>query len=249
MIELSIVGSGTGVPSPKRASPSTLLKLPHRTLLIDSGPGTVRRLSELGVTLHQIDALCYTHFHPDHIADLVHFLFAARNPQDPRKKPLTLFGAPGIQSFYEKLLDAYEGIFRPVFPLSFVELEDAQHDDAHFRLFTLPLQHTPHSIGYRFEAEGKVIVFSGDTDVCENLVTLARGADLLVLECSFPDALKVQGHLVPTECGKIAKKASVKKLLLSHFYPPCEEADLLGACRKHYAGEILIASDSLKVKV
>lgn len=249
MMELCVVGSGTGIPSPKRASPGYLLKLPHQTLLIDSGPGTVRRLSELGLTLHDIDALCYTHFHPDHIADLVHFFFASKNPQDPRKKPLTLLGGPGIQSFYEKLLDVYEGVFRPVFPLSIFELADSQHDDAHYRLFTLPLLHTPHSIGYRFEAEGKTVVFSGDTDVCENLVTLAREADLFIVECSFPDSLKVQGHLVPSECGQLAERAKAKKLLLSHFYPPCETADLVGACRPFYSGEILLASDSLKLKV
>lgn len=249
MIEICSVGSGTGVPSPKRASPSSLLRLPQKTVLIDSGPGTMRRLAELGISLHDIDVLAYTHFHPDHIADIVHFFFAARNPQDPRKKPLALFGGPGIHSFYEKLLDLYEGILRPPFPLSVMELEDTQHGDVHFRLFTLPLLHTPHSIGYRFEAEGKVVVFSGDTDVCENLITLARGADLLVLECSFPDALKVQGHLTAGECGQIAQKAGVQKVLLSHFYPPCEKADILGECRRHYKGEVILASDSLRIKV
>lgn len=249
MIEICIVGSGTGIPSPKRASPSSLLRLSHQTILIDSGPGTVRRLSELGISLHDVDALCYTHFHPDHAADLVHFFFASKNPHDPRKKPLKLFGGPGLRIFYEKLLDAYEGVFRPVFPLSLIEMGDSQHDDAHFRLFTLPVLHTPHSIGYRFEAEGKSVVFSGDTDVCENLVELAKGTDLFVLECSFPDSLKVQGHLVPSECGRIAAKAGVKKLLLTHFYPSCEGTDLAGACRKFYSGEVILASDSLKVNL
>lgn len=248
MIELCVVGSGTGIPSPKRASPSYLLTLSHHTLLIDSGPGTLRRLSELGLSLHDIDALCYTHFHPDHISDLVHFFFASKNPLDPRKKLLKLFGGPGIRTFYEKLLDTYEGVFRPSFPLSIFEFGGTQHDEAHFRLFTLPLSHTPHSIGYRFETEGKSVVFSGDTDVCDNLVELARGADLFVLECSFPDSLKVQGHLTPSECGQIAQRANARKLLLTHFYPPCEGADLLGACRKFYSGEILLASDSLKLR-
>ncbi len=244
-----VVGSGTGVPSVKRASPSYLLRLSNQMLLVDLGPGTLRRLAELEVRIQEIDGICCTHFHPDHIADLVHFFFASKNPMDPRKKPLTLFAAPKIRSFYDELLYAYEGVFRPDFPFSIVTLEDSQHDEAHFRLFTLPILHTPHSIGFRFESEGKVVVFSGDTDVCDNLVTLAHGADLFVLECSFPDSMKVQGHLVPKECGQLAQKAEVKRLLLSHFYPPCEGADLVGACKKFYTGEILLASDGLRVRV
>jgi len=248
-MKLTVVGSGTGIPSPYRASPSYLLELPGQLILIDIGPGTVRRLSELNVSLNDIDAICCTHFHPDHIADLVHFLFASKNPENPRKKHLSLFGAPKLSSFLESLYEAYENVFRPSFPLDVVPLEDAQHDDVHFRLFTLPLFHTPHSIGYRFEIEKKAVVFSGDTDVCDNLIALAREADLFILECSFPDALKVQGHMTPSECGKVAQEAGVHKLLLSHFYPPCEKVDLIASCQKFYSGEILLASDSLRVDV
>ncbi|MFH1858416.1 MAG: ribonuclease Z [Candidatus Omnitrophota bacterium] len=249
MIELCVVGSGTGIPSPRRASPAFLLSWPQKTLLIDAGPGTVRRLAELGVTLHEIDGLFFTHLHPDHVADLIHFFFASRDPFDPRKKGLVLFGARRLRAFYEKQLEIYEGAFEPPFPVSFVELQETQRDEAHFRLFTLPLSHTPHSLGFRFEIQGKVVVFSGDTDVCENLVALAHGADLLVLECSFPNALKVPGHLIPRECGQIATRSSVKKLLLTHCYPPCDQADVLGECRAHFSGEILLATDSLRVRV
>ncbi len=94
-----------------------------------------------------------------------------------------------------------------------------------------------------------MIAFSGDTDVCSGIVTAARNADVAVLECSFPNERKVRGHLTPAEAGEIAAAARVKKLVLTHFYPECEEADILGQCRETYSGEIILAEDLLRVPV
>ncbi|MGB3097632.1 MAG: MBL fold metallo-hydrolase, partial [Candidatus Deferrimicrobiaceae bacterium] len=96
---------------------------------------------------------------------------------------------------------------------------------------------------------GKVIAFSGDTDVCAGIVTAARNADVAVFECSFPNECKVRGHLTPGEAGELASAARVKKLVLTHFYPECEGADILGQCGETYSGEIILAKDLLRVPV
>jgi ribonuclease BN (tRNA processing enzyme) len=72
---------------------------------------------------------------------------------------------------------------------------------------------------------------------------MGRGADLLVLECSFPNERKIQGHLTPKLAGKVAKEAEAKKLVLTHFYPPCDEADIISQCREEFSGEIVLAED------
>ena len=65
------------------------------------------------------------------------------------------------------------------------------------------------------DSNGKSIVYSGDTDYCPELIELADNCDLLILECSFPDDMKVEGHLTPSEAGKIA--AETKTNLQTSF--------------------------------
>ena len=70
------------------------------------------------------------------------------------------------------------------------------------------------------------MVYSGDTDYSEDLIRLAQGADLLICECSLPEEMKVEGHLVPSLAGRIASEAGCRKLLLVHLYPECEGRDI-----------------------
>ncbi len=93
------------------------------------------------------------------------------------------------------------------------------------------------------------LTFSGDTDYCREIVELARGTDLLILECAHPDDRKVEGHLSPTWCGRIAAEAEARALVLTHFYPACEGEDLIGPCAKEYPGSITIAEDLMTISV
>jgi ribonuclease BN (tRNA processing enzyme) len=108
-----------------------------------------------------------------------------------------------------------------------------------------PTNHTEGSLAYRVEAEGKALVYSGDTDESDSLVELAKGADLLVLECANP--FKVPGHLTPAEAGRLAARAGVPRLVLSHFYPPCDEVEVAALAGAEFSGEIIRAEDGLRV--
>jgi ribonuclease BN (tRNA processing enzyme) len=110
-----------------------------------------------------------------------------------------------------------------------------------------PVNHIFGSLAYRLEADGRTLVYSGDTDVSDSLVDLARGADLLVLECSNP--FKVPGHLTPAEAGRLAARAGVGRLLLTHFYPPCDDVDVAALAARGFNGEILLAEDDLVMAV
>ena len=78
---------------------------------------------------------------------------------------------------------------------------------------------------------------------------LVNGADVLVCESAFPDHLKVTGHLTPSLAGEIAEEAGVKKLVLTHFYPECDGADLIEQCRKTYQGPLVLAEDFMEIEV
>ncbi len=112
------------------------------------------------------------------------------------------------------------------------------------------MAHISESVGYRIEfKDGKSMTVSGDTDYCQNIIDLGQQVDLLVLECSFPDERKVEGHLTPSLAGKIALESQCRKLMLYHLYPICDQYDILAQCRQVYQGEVLLAEDLMKVKI
>lgn len=247
-----ILGSGTGVPSFQRGSPGLIVSLEGEDVLFDSGSGTIHKLWKAEVDYKAINYIFYTHLHPDHIADLVPLLFAIKNTQGfKRVYPLHLFGPEGFLKFYLNLSELYGSwVLFPGFPLNLWELGEDELDFTTWQVESKPLAHGAGSIGFRIQdQEGKVLVYSGDTDYCENLVKLAKEADLLVLECSHPDYRKVKGHLTPSLAAEVARQARSKKLLLTHFYPQCDEIDILGICKRIFDGEVMLAQDLMRLKV
>ncbi len=246
-----VLGSGTGIPSLRRASPSLLLSSENVRLIIDSGPGALRRMLKVGITYRDIDLLLYTHLHPDHTADFVPILFASKYGDHPREKELTCLGGPGFRFFVEKLQDLYGSWIRPqTYHLTIKEISSNPFLWGHMKILSAPMAHLAGSVGYRFEwQDKKSLVISGDTDYCESIVTLAQGTDLLILECSFPDEKKVEGHLTPSLAGRIAKESQCKRLLLTHLYPICDQYDILGQCRKTFQGDIIVAEDLMEIEL
>jgi ribonuclease BN (tRNA processing enzyme) len=247
-VEACVIGSGTGIPNPHRRPPALVLRSGDHLLLFDCGAGTIWALAEVGLDFRDLDWIWLSHFHPDHTADLVPLLFAARSPLYGRKKPLIIGGAAGLKQFYQGLRGVY-GSWIELDPalLSLKEIDPAAPTTINLpfgKLYALALAHTNKSLGYRLETnDGLVLAYSGDTDYCSNVVALARDADLFFCECSFPDHLKTEGHLSPQWAGRVAREAGCKRLVLMHLYPACDEIDLIAACRQDYSGDVVVAED------
>ena len=239
---VTILGSGTCVPSLQRSSCAILVETGASRLLFDSGPGTMHRLLSTGISLFDIDFIFYSHFHPDHSGELVPFIFATKYPDSSRRRtPLTMAGGYGFHRFINGLKAVYgDWMSLPEGMLRLVELEKegpARRQFTSFSVETMPMNHREESLGYRItDSGGRSIVYSGDTDTTQNLVSLATGADLLVCESAMPDELKVPGHLTPSLAGDLATRAHVKKLVLTHLYPECDQVDLKAQCRRTYQG-------------
>jgi len=249
-MKLTILGSGTGVPSLRRGSPGALVQTDGTSILLDSGSGTLRRMLEVGVTYKDLDVILYSHIHPDHISELVPFLFACKYHEDPRQKDLLVVGGKGFGEYLSNLRGVY-GAW--VVPDTFVmEVKEVRADALEVetvRIRTLPVKHAAESVGYRLETQsGQTLVYSGDTDYCRNIVALAKGADVLLLEASFPETLKTNGHLTPSLAGRIAEEAGCKKLMLTHFYPPCDQTDIRRSCQKFFSGEVIVAEDMMVIE-
>lgn len=254
-ISVTILGSGTCVPSLRRSSCSILTKIRGKFLLFDSGAGTMHKLLENGIEIFEVSFIFYSHFHPDHTGELVPFLFSNKYPDGSRRKiPLTLVAGKGFAKFYDNLKNVY-GHWIELAPglLNIVEFDNTGHDMKEFDDFkveSLPVEHNPESMAFRITSPGGIsMVYSGDTDFSENLVTLSKDADLLICESALPDELKVKGHLTPSLAGEIAARANVRKLVLTHFYPECDQVDIEKQCRKTYSGSLLLAEDLMKIEL
>ena len=244
-MKLTVLGSGTSVPNLQRNSAGYLLEENGLRVLIDFGYGNVHQLLRLGITYHDIDRIFITHPHPDHMCDLIPFMFAAKYPLDPRTQNLPIVAGPGFTKYFERMMEAFNHWLIPnTFEVQITELDEEKLEFDGLEVISGKVQHIEMSRGFRFSnAEGKTVVFSGDTDYCSGIVELGRGADLLILECSTPDDMKVDKHLTPQLCGRIAREAGCHTLLLSHFYPPCEMSSVLKVCQQEFSGKIILAED------
>jgi ribonuclease BN (tRNA processing enzyme) len=245
-MKINILGSGTCVPSLNRKACSALIRFQETFILLDAGPGTMGQMLKLGVSIDEIDAVCLTHFHLDHCAEVAPFLFATKYPGFNRKKPLTLMGGPGLLEWFQGLSTAFNHtIDLPEKVFNSRELSGTGSFELGGLAVThAPMAHKSESMGFRFQdSTGFSIVYSGDTDVTENLVGLAENADILICESSMPDGMKVPGHLTPSLAGEMAGKAGVGTLVLTHFYPECETVDVKAQCMKSFNGPVIAAED------
>ncbi len=240
---------------PHRASPSFVIFAGGDILLFDLGPGTLRQLSRIGINHDKIERIFISHFHPDHTADLIHFLFVTRIPTNLKnRRPFIITGPAGMDEFIKGLQRAFNGWLD--LPDEIMKIEELDIEKPEIRSYdgytvhSQPLDHTPNSLAYRIhEKEGPSLVYSGDTGPCEGIVDLAKDCDLLILECSFPEGEGMEGHLTPSQAGRIATLAGVGKLLLIHFYPEVLMTDITSPCRMTYGGELILGRDMLSISL
>ena len=248
-MEITILGSGTCVPSLRRSSPCILVDTGAIKMLLDTGPGTLHQMLKAGITINDIDLIIYSHFHVDHTAEMAPFIFASMYaPESFRTKDLAILGPPGLKEFYRCLTLAYgKWIIPEHFTINWIEAGDGACEFPSAVVKTISTQHSGNSMATRIEsASGRAVVYSGDSEYCPNLVEISRNADLLILECSFPEDMLCVGHLTPSLAGRVARESQCKKLLLTHFYPPCDSSDLLTPLREEFSGEVMLAEDLMK---
>jgi ribonuclease BN (tRNA processing enzyme) len=251
-MKVTILGSGTGIPHPHRASPGLVVELGDATALVDPSSGSLHRMVCAGLPLERLRWVVISHFHPDHTAEIVPLLFALRNPKFASAGPFCLIGPPGLRDHYRSLEEVY-GDWVRLSPgrLSFQETLDGEVSLSGCLLRTAPVDHVAPSLGMRFvDARGGVLTYSGDSDYCPRLVDLARDADVAILEASHPRVLKVPGHLDPELAGRVAVEAGVKRLVITHMYPSCDDHDLLAEVRQSgFDGEADVAFDGMRITI
>ena len=222
-------------------------------LLLDCGSGLAVRIAQLEIDWMGITHVAVTHFHDDHIGDLPTMLTAWRwGALPPRTAPLALIGPPGLRAVQAALATAYGDIVTaPGFPLDVHELppDESMVLTDGVRLSARKVPHTPESVAYSVEHDGRRLVYTGDTGFDAALGGWAAGCDVLLCECSLPDALAIPSHLTPRQCGRLAAAAAPRRLVLTHFYPPVEDVDIRAEVAETFPGEVALARDGWTIEI
>ena len=257
-MKLTVLGSGTSVPHPHRSSPAFWLQTSVGSILLDIGPDAPHRMAEEQIDWPNLDSIWISHFHLDHFGGLAPFLFSLRwSPQTrERSKPLKLFGPLGLKNVINAINDANNyRLFQLPFPVELIEVAA----NASFEILpsvaatTTKTPHTKESLALTLtDTGGKVLAYTSDTGFNDELANLAKGADLLLMECSFRRNKSIQTHLELSEVMRVAEQAAPTRMLLGHLYPEWDAVCLSEELRRqnaHPLCELIEASDGLCLKV
>lgn len=248
-MKLKILGSGTCVPSLKRSSPSNYIQTKNKQILVDCGAGTLVQLGKNKLDYREIDIVCITHYHVDHISDLNPLIQALNwTPKFNRTRDLVLVGPEGFKKFFNTYLKPIAGSPRPnTYKIIIKEIKGKLNFED-FIIYSHKTKHSKESIAYKFIEGNKSLVISGDTDFEQGLCEFSKNVDVLMLECAFANKDKEKGHLIPRECGKIAKLANTKKLILTHIYPLSSGETRLRETKSIFKNTIL-AQDAMTLNI
>ena len=217
----TFVGTSDAFGAGGRRQAAILVETQSGGLLLDCAPTTGTGLAALGIARDAIDAIVISHFHADHFAGIPQFVLAAIY-EDERRHPLVIAGPAGVEA---RVLEAADAIGYPLrdrakpFALRFDEIAAGQPAEiGPARVTSFASRHDPSSCphGIAVEADGRRLVYSGDTGWFEALAAHARGADLFVCECTFyenplPDHLSYR--VLEEQRGRFA----CERLVLTHL--------------------------------
>lgn len=253
-MKLTILGSGSAIITPTRSSPGYFLEIGQNKVLIDCGSGTLGQLTKAQINYYNLDYIFISHKHPDHLGDLISILQAIRiwrKHYRKKRKPLTIIGYPDFKQDYKYLRRAMFRQGLENYPVKITEMKKGKRKCGSWIVQSMPVKHLKLSCNaYRFEYKNKGFVYGADCDYYDdNIIKMCKDADLAILDCAFPIHKRTAAHMSPKECGIIATKARIKKIVLTHFYPGAEKYDFKKQTQKYYKGQIVVAKDLMTINI
>jgi ribonuclease BN (tRNA processing enzyme) len=245
LMKLTVIGFWGGYPKKNGASSGYLLEHNGFNLLLDCGSGILAKLQNV-LQPEELDAVILSHYHPDHIAD-IGVLQHARLIQGllgKKMDTLPIYGHHYDQSEFTKL--TYKEITKgvPFDPAASLAVGP-------FKITFLKTDHPVPCYAMRIEAEGKVLIYTGDGSYKNELIDFCKNADLLLCECNFYGNQngKQAGHMTSLEAGDLAQKAVVKQLCLTHLPHYGNTQELVNEALGKYTGIIKLAEEFLAISL
>jgi ribonuclease Z len=276
MIEITLLGTGSPVPDPNRAGPSTLVRAGGQVFLVDCGRGVLLRAAAIGVGAAGLSALLLTHLHSDHIGDLGDLLITRWiTTFAPDPAPLPIIGPPGTADVVEATLKAFghdigyriahhADLNAPPAVDVHEHTEGPVWDRDGVSIRVAPTDHRPvaPTIGFRIESGTTSAVLAGDTVPCAGLDELAAGADALVHTVIRKDIVAgipqqrlrdiCDYHSSVEQAAATAARAGVGTLVMTHYVPalvPGQEEQWRALAAGEFGGRIELGDDLHRVEV
>jgi len=275
MIAITLLGTGSPMPSPDRAGPATLISAGDEHYLVDAGRGVLMRLAAAGLGAPNLSAVLITHLHSDHITDL-NDVITTRWVMTFVPTPLTIVGPVGTKTVVDHIMASLEPD---------MAYRIAHHDDldappqvdvievtegdvelpGDVRITCAQTDHKPvePSVGFRFEHDGVSVVAAGDTVPCPGLDSLCDGADALVHTVIRKDIIAnlpmqrikdtLDYHSSPEEAAQTASRGGVGTLVLTHYVPPIPTGgsgdDWKALTTEHFTGVVELGDDLHRIEI
>jgi ribonuclease Z len=263
-MEICFLGTGAPYPDPLRGSSAILVDVASSRLLLDCGRACVQQMARLRIEPASVTHCFLTHGHYDHVADYA--LLVLTSWRFGRSHTLQVYGPPGTRAMSDALFhDAYKidiaarkmlkkSDAEADININVTELRDgAVVEGEGWRVRAVEVAHwpIPLSLGFLIEGEGKGVFFTGDTAPCDAVREGAAGVDLLIHEAMYfsPESGHYRSHSHPEHVGEVARQAGANQLALTHLQPNTEKGRLLDDASKHYARQIIMAADQMRVIV
>ena len=255
-MKLVVLGSGSTVPHPTRASAGFWLETSGGKLLLDCSASVASRMAANGLDWPNLDAIWISHFHLDHCGGLAPLLAGTKHSpkMKQRTKPLRIFGPAGLQGLIDRFNDVnnYHLLEQP-FPVEIIEIEEQEIFEMlpGVEAVALKTPHTDesHAIHIR-DADETTLVYSADTGLSEIVAAFANSVDLFILECTFIRDKPIQKHLELAEAMFLIRKAHPRRAMLTHFYPEWDDVDFVAeVARFGPVCEVVEAKDGLQLTI
>jgi ribonuclease BN (tRNA processing enzyme) len=277
---LILLGTGGGPrPRTNRIASSQVILVNDSVYVVDCGDGVARQLVAAGVPLARLRHIFITHHHSDHNADYGNLILGAWTVgletrvdtwgPPPLEKITRLFFEMNDYDIRIRIADEGKPPLVPLVHPHELTRGGRVFNDGAMKVTTAVVSHPPvqPALAYRFDTSDRSIVISGDTTPSDNLIQLAKGADVLVHEAMYlpaidrlaarvPNATRLKEHILAShtaaeDAGRVAQAAGVKLLVLSHLLPaddPTITDDMwIRAARMHFSGPIVVGKDLLEI--
>lgn len=239
-MRVTLLGTGSPVPSVHRYGPATLVQAGGLNILIDAGRGNVVRLTQAGVPLGKIDAVFFTHYHSDHTNGLGDLWMTGYIPAFGGRSggDLNVYGPKGVKELVRGLQIAHaddikvrvaDGELKPETTGMVAHEFDGEGVVFNKNGVVITAFDVPHdtkgaikpNLGYRVDYAGRSVLISGDTIPTPNVIKYGKGVDVLIHEVAeFKDTNALPQvyahHTNPRQAGDIFNQTKPKMAVYTH---------------------------------
>ncbi len=266
------LGTGNPIPDSKHQGPATAIVVNGQSYIVDCGPGIVRQASAAArrgiraLSMPGLTRLFVTHLHSDHTVGLPDIMFTPA--VTGRREPLEVYGPSGLNRMVKLVQQAWSEDYEirmhggengnPVaYKVNVHEIEPGVvYQDKNVKVTAFAVDHGQwkEAYGYRFDTPDRVIVISGDTTYCPNLVANAKGCDILIHEVYSEEGFKhlpkadqayhSAYHTSGPQVGLVGFQVKPKLLILLHELPFGQpQGEILSEVHRYYSGAVVEAAD------